>query len=76
MYISDIHVHRRFEIFLNFANKKKSENISDCDSEVYVNHLDKLRDFKICFWDLDNAHVPEWLTPFHMKMIIKVINLT
>ena len=48
---------------------KASENISDCDLEVYINLLDKLReDFKIRFRDLDNAHVPEWLaTPFDVK---------
>ena len=38
--------------------------------EVYINHLYKLReDFKICFRDLDNMHVPEWLVaPFDMKI--------
>ena len=41
---------------------KESENISDCDLEVYSNHIDKLReDFKIRFGDLRNVHVSELL---------------
>ena len=56
----------------SFSKKRilrESENISYCDMEVYINHLDKLReDFKIRSEDLDNMHVPEWLvTPFEMK---------
>ena len=49
---------------------KESDNISVCYLEVYINHLDKLRDdFKIRFWDLDNMHVPDWfVTPFDMKI--------
>ena len=44
--------------------------ILDSDLEVYISHLDKLREaFKICFGDLDNMHVLEWqVTPFDMKM--------
>ena len=43
------------------------------DFEVYINHLDKLReDFKINFWDLDNMHVPEWpVTPFDKEIYNK-----
>ena len=56
--------------FSNLRIQKESENISDCDLEVYINHLDKLReDFKIRFVDYNNMHVPEWLlTPFDMKI--------
>ena len=43
-------------------------------SSVSVDHLDKLReDFKICFGDLDNIHVPKWLVaPFDVKIYNKV----
>ena len=46
-----------------------SENISHCDLEVYINHLDKLRVFKLRFGYFDNTRVPEWLvTPFSLKI--------
>ena len=47
----------------------ESKNISDCDLEVYITHLVKLRkDFKKRFENLDNVHVTEWLVvPFDMK---------
>ena len=49
---------------------KESENISQYDSEVYINHLDNLReDFKIHFGILDDMDVPDFLlTPFDMKI--------
>ena len=42
----------------------------DCDLEVYINHLDILReDFKISFGNLDNIHVADWLViVFDMKI--------
>ena len=48
---------------------KESENISYCDLEVYINHLDKLRVFKIRFGYFHNSQFPEWLvTPFSLKI--------
>ena len=54
----------------NLRILNESENMSDCDLDVYINHLDKLReDFDMCFGDLDNMHVPAWLvTPFYLKI--------
>ena len=56
--------------FLHLRIPKKSKNISDCDLDVYVNHLDKLREeFKIRFEDIDNIHVPERIvTPFDVRI--------
>ena len=64
MYIDD------FKCFSNLQILKESGNISYFDSEVYINHLDKLReDIEICFGDLDNMHVSEWIvTPFDVKI--------
>ena len=54
MYINDL------KYFSNMRILKESENISDCDLEVYINHPDTLReDFKIRFGDLDNMHLPD-----------------
>ena len=46
--------------FSNLQILKESQSISDCDLEVHINHLNKLREyFKIILGDLDNMHVPE-----------------
>ena len=56
MYINDL------GYFWKLRIQKESENISEWDLEVYINHLDKLKeDFKIRFGDLDNMHIPECL---------------
>ena len=56
--------------YYNMRILKESGDISYCDLEVYISHLDKLREnFKIRFWDLDNMQVPEWpVIPFDMKI--------
>ena len=58
------------KIFFYLRILKESENISDCDLEVYINHLDKLReDIWIHFGEIDNMHVPEWfVTQFDIKI--------
>ncbi|XP_023233204.1 SCAN domain-containing protein 3-like [Centruroides sculpturatus] len=50
--------------------KKENEKISDSDLEIYIKHLDKLKeDFKARFDDLKNMHVPEWFAnPFDVKL--------
>ena len=64
MYINDL------KYFSNLRILIESENISDCDLDIYINHLDKLReDFNKSFEDIDNIHVPEWsATLFDMKI--------
>ena len=64
MYINNLKYSSNLRILI------ESENISDCDMEVYINHLEKLReDFQTCFGDLDNMDVSESLvTPFDMKL--------
>lgn len=59
-----------FKYFPNLQILKESENIPDCELEIFIKHLDKLiEDFKKRFEDLENMHVPEWLvTPFDMKI--------
>ena len=50
----------------NLQILKESQNTSDCDLEVYINHSDKLREnFKILSGDLDSMHVLNGLL-FHM----------
>ena len=72
MYINDL------TYFSNLRILKESVNISDCDLEVYINHLDKLREyFKIRFEDQENMHIPEWhVTQFDMKIDENVVNQT
>ena len=52
--------------FSNMQILKESENISECELELYINNPDKLgENFKIRFGDLENMHAPEWFaTPF------------
>ena len=52
--------------FLDLRILTESADISNFVLEVYINHLDELReDIRVCFRDLDNMYVPEWLvTPF------------
>ena len=69
MYIKDIQVNKRFIYFSYFRIPKESHDLSDCDLEVCINNLDKLRkDFMLRFEDLDNMHFPEWLAAaFNVK---------
>ena len=54
MHINDL------KCFSYLGIQKEYENISHCELEVYINHLDNLRDdFKIRLRDLDNIHDPE-----------------
>ena len=64
------HACNDLKYFYNLQILKESENISDCDLEVYIIHLDKLRvKFMIHFGNLENMHVPELLvTSFDMKI--------
>ena len=64
MHIDDL------EYFSPMRTLIESENISDCDLEVHINRLVKLReDFKILFGDLDNMNISKWLvTPIDMRI--------
>ncbi|KRZ66133.1 SCAN domain-containing protein 3 [Trichinella papuae] len=57
---------------LHAALKKLEEgaDVSDRDLEIYINHLEKLReDFKIRFEDLENMTVPDWIIkPFDIEI--------
>ncbi|XP_067120801.1 zinc finger BED domain-containing protein 5-like [Centruroides vittatus] len=59
-----------FKYFSNLRILKENENTSDRDKEIYIKHLDKLReDFKAHFEDLENMPVPEWFAnPFDVKI--------
>ncbi|XP_023222959.1 SCAN domain-containing protein 3-like [Centruroides sculpturatus] len=59
-----------FKYFSNLRVLKENEKISDRDLEIYIKHLDKLReDFKARFKELENMHVSEWFAnPFDIKI--------
>ena len=63
---------RDFSYFssLRQLEDEEKEKISDCELEIYINHLGKLQeDFKVRFKDLDEMNVPDWIvTPFDLKM--------
>lgn len=58
-----------FKYFSNLQGIKDSGSISDSDVEIYIGHLEKLKeDFKIRFQDLESMQIPEWLVaPFDMQ---------
>ena len=59
-----------FKYFSNQRQLEDGENISDCDLEIYITHLEKLReDFKVRFEDLEKMHVPDWIVvPFDLEI--------
>jgi len=59
-----------FKYFSNLRQLEEDENISDCDLEIYIKHLEKLReDFKVRFEDLEKMHVPDWIVaPFDLEI--------
>ncbi|XP_076049445.1 zinc finger BED domain-containing protein 5-like [Oratosquilla oratoria] len=58
--------------FKYFSNLRQLEeqNISDCDLEIYIRHLNNLRkDFNMRFEDLEKMHIPDWIvTPFDVEI--------